>query len=186
MGGSGGRSRGERGWGRRGDVGSAGASPVTSFSISTSLGRQARMRTGPLLRPQDGFPSSQLGRKSSGVESPQSTHCLLLCLPMYTFLLQCEHVKPHGGQKPIPFSTGSLSLATIISGQRMFSLEVGEEGLALRKTRQGQYKQTLVLFLVWGADGVSFQCLESICLSMSDWKAGAASTPPTSWTLFFS
>ena len=66
----------------------------------------------------------------------------------------------------------------------MFSLEVGKEGLDLRKSKGRVSTDTGLL--VWDADDVSSQCLESICMSVSDWKARATSVPPTSWTLFSS
>lgn len=60
----------------------------------------------------------------------------------------------------------------------MFSLEVGKEGLALRKSKGQVGTDTAVL--VWDAADVSSQGLESICVSVSDWKARAASISPTS------
>lgn len=66
----------------------------------------------------------------------------------------------------------------------MFSLKVGKGGLALRKSKGQVSTDTGVL--VWDADDVSSQCLESIGMSVSDWKARATSIPPTSWTLFSS
>lgn len=66
----------------------------------------------------------------------------------------------------------------------MFSLEVGKEGLALKKSK-GQVSTDTGL-LVWDAEDVSSQCLESIYMSVSDWKARGTSVPPTPWTLFSS